>query len=597
MRRGQRRGISRTTAGAILVVVAVIVTYFGFTKAVPFKHHFEIKADFKTSNNLRVNSPVRIAGVNVGKVTKVEPLRKGDEGVRVTMRVDKVGRPIHKDATIRIRPRIFLEGNFFLDVQPGTPSAPKLGDGDAIPMSQTSTPVQLDQILTALQSDTRHDLQLLLQQLGVALSGTGATGFNKSIQYWKDAFEGTAVVNDATLGILQHDLSNYVKTAGVTAGALDRDPEALKSLVTDFNTTAAAFAVEQANLESTVAELPRTLRAAQPALKSLNDSFPPLRRLIVDLRPATRSSLPAINASLPFVRQARRLVAPAELRGLTADLRPLVPNLARLNKNLVPLYEKVRSASSCQNEVVLPWSHSTVADPNFPATGEVYQEGVSGLPGLAAESRSGDANGQWARVVAGNGANVYALGGVDTQLGQRFGISNFPIMGVNPPKADRPPSRYDVPCETQQTPDLRTIASPAPSQMASGQFNAEQSALNQANQFEGVADSLLNEGKPQLAKDWYEKARSIRIKNNLLGKQWDLKGGHLTIVDTNATKLTAGGAPPVAPALLHGSSAVKAKALQSRFVKELGQKGGSVQVVGRLQGISGQVNAKKGGSG
>ena len=155
MRRGQTQGISRVTAGLILVVVVSIVTYFGFTKAIPFKHHFEIKADFKTSNNLRKNSFVRIGGVNVGKVTKIEPLRKGDQGVRVTMRIDDVGKPIHKDATVKIRPRIFLEGNFFLDIQPGTPSAPKLGDGDVISSAQTSTPVQIDQILTALQSNTR----------------------------------------------------------------------------------------------------------------------------------------------------------------------------------------------------------------------------------------------------------------------------------------------------------------------------------------------------------------------------------------------------------------------------------------------------------
>jgi virulence factor Mce-like protein len=569
----------------MLTVGALLVTYFGFTKAIPFRHHFEIKADFKTSNNLRKNSFVRIGGVNVGKVTKIEPLRKGDEGVRVTMRIDDVGKPIHKDATAKIRPRIFLEGNFFVDLQPGTPSAPTLGDGDVISMAQTGTPVQLDQILTALQSNTRHDLQLLLQQLGVALSGAGATGFNRSIQYWKSAFEGTAVVNDATLGILQHDLSNYVKTAGTTAGALDRDPEALKSLITDFNTTAAAFAVEQANLEATVAELPRTLHAAQPALKALNDSFPPLRRLVVDLRPATRSSLPAINASLPFVRQARRLVAPSELRGLTADLRPLVPSLARLNKNLVPLYERVRSASSCQNEVVLPWSHQTVPDPNFPATGEVFQEGVSGLPGLAGESRAGDANGQWARVIAGNGANVYALGGVDTQLGQRFGITNFPILGVNPPRvATRPPTRYDVPCETQQAPDLRTIPGAAPTPMARGQFSPLQAALNQANQFEGVADALLREGKPDLAKTWYAKAHTIRVNHGLLGKQWDLQGGHLAIVDPHATKLTLGGAPPIAPALLRGRSDKAIRGTEQRFAA-------------RLQGISGQINAKKGGSG
>ena len=47
-----------------------------------------------------------------------------------------------------------------------------------------------------------------------------------------------------------HDLSGYVKNAGATAAALDRNREQLKSLITDFNTTAAAFARQDANLSA-----------------------------------------------------------------------------------------------------------------------------------------------------------------------------------------------------------------------------------------------------------------------------------------------------------------------------------------------------------
>jgi phospholipid/cholesterol/gamma-HCH transport system substrate-binding protein len=554
MRRNQPKGLSRVQAGAILMVLAVIGTYFGFTKAIPFKHHWEIKAEFDNATNLRKGSFVRIGGVNVGRVVNIETLRKGDSGAVATLRIDEVGRPIHKDATVKIRPNIFLEGNTFIDLRPGSPSAPTVDDGDTIRMAQTSTSVQIDQIFTALQADTRRNLQVLLQELGTGLSDAGGQGFNRSIDYWEDAFRGSAVVNDATLGIRQHDLSEYIGRAGTVAGALDRDPDALKNLVTDFNTTAAAFAREQANLEQTVAELPRTLRAAQPALRALNESFPPLRRLIVDFRPAVRSSGPALDASLPFVHEARGLVGPSELKGLVGDLRPLVPDLARLNANLPPLYEKVRSASSCQNEVVLPWSSSTLPDPNFPATGKVYQEGVAGFPGLAGESRSGDANGQWARVLASNGTNVYALSGVDTALGRRFGVTNFPIMGVNPPAAERPPSRYDVPCETQQAPDLRTIPGQAPPKLNSGKFSPLQAALNQANQFEGVGDVLKREGKPAQAKRWYARSLSIRRKNGLLGKQWDIRGGKLTVVAVKARGLTAGGAPKWAPYMLRGGN-------------------------------------------
>jgi virulence factor Mce-like protein len=581
MRRNQPRGLSRTTAGLILVIVAVIGTYFGFTKAIPFKQHFEIKAQFDNATNLRKGSFVRIGGVNVGKVVGIERVREGDPGAVAILRIDENGRPIHKDATLQIRPNIFLEGNTFIDLRPGSPSAPALDDGDTVSASQTTTHVQLDQVLTSLQSNSRRNLQVLLQELGTGLSEEGAAGFNRSIQYWLPAFRGTAVVNDATLGIEPHDLSRYVKGAAAVAGGLDRDPEALKSLITDFNITAGAFAREQGNLEATVAELPRTLRAAQPALRALNASFPPLRRLVVDLRPAVRSSGPAIDASLPFVRQARRLVGPTELRGLTNDLRPLVPSFARLNRNLIPLYQQVSLASNCQNEVVLPWSRDTVPDANFPATGKIYQEGVTGLPGLAGESRAGDANGQWARVLASNGTNVYALGGVDSALGQRFGITNFPLEGINPPKAERPPSRYDVPCETQERPDLRTTPSPAPTPVSTGSFNPLQKALSEANQVEGLADALTREGKAAAAKPWYARALQLRTDNNLLGKQWDIKNGQLVIVDGAGEKLTQGGAPLLAPFAVKGGNATALAKLQKR-----------AEV---LRGVAGTINAAKGG--
>ncbi|MDQ6914428.1 MAG: MlaD family protein [Actinomycetota bacterium] len=579
MRRGQRQRISRVQAGLILVVLAVLITYFGFTKAIPFQHHFEIKAQFADATNLRKGSFVRIGGVNVGRVTSIDPLGHDQTGAVATLRIDDVGRPIHKDATLRIRPNIFLEGNTFVDVKPGTPSAATLGDGDTIAARQTSTYVSIGQILTALQADDRHNLQILLQELSKGLSDGGGLGYNRSIQYWKDAFEGSAVVNDASTGILPHDLSNYIKQSGTVAGALDANPEALKSFITDFNTTAAAFAREQGNLEQTVAELPRTLRAAQPALAALNAAFPPLRRLVVDFRPAVRSSGPAIDASLPFVRQARGLVSRRELRGLVADLRPLVPDLARLSNNSVPLYQQVRLASSCQNNVILPWSNQTVPDPNFPSRGPVYQEGVKGLPGLAQESRAGDANGQWARVIASNGVTTYALG-QDAGGALRVGHTNFPILGVNPPKATRPPSRYDVPCETQQPADLRTIPGQPPQQVSSTGWDPKMSKLNEANQLEGIAASLTNEGHAQRADQFYAKAKDVRQANGLVGKQFDIVNGQLSIVEPSAgaaTKLTKSGAPLVAPFQARAKKTGYEAALRGATAPSAGKPAGSGQ--------------------
>ena len=388
---------SNVALGLVALAVITVLVYLGVTKAIPLKGHYEVRAAFQTSNNIRPGSPVRIAGVEVGKVKSIERANAGGEGAIVTMRIEDKGRPVHADATAKIRPRIFLEGNFFVDLTAGSPSAPELEDGATIPVQQTATPVQLDEVVTALQSDTRDDLKTLLDEYGKGLDGAGAKGFNRSIPYWEPAYKNGSIVADAMRGETGHDLSGYVKNAGATAAALDRNGERLKSLVTDFNTTAAAFARQDDNLGAAIGELPRTLRAAYPALGALNEAFPPLRALATELRPGVQNSSETLDAALPFVQQLRGLVSQQELRGLAADLRPTVPDLAQLVDRSIPLYREVRRASSCQNEVIHPWTMDTVPDKQFPAEGKVYEEAPKPLPGLAGESRSADANGSWFR--------------------------------------------------------------------------------------------------------------------------------------------------------------------------------------------------------
>src|SRR5581483_7941833 len=131
MRRRSRRrkGMSLFTAGLVAIVVIVVFTYLGFNKfALPFQHQFTVHALFPSSTGLRQDSLVRIAGVNVGKVSSISRV-DGKQLADVSMTIDDNGLPIHEDATFAIRPRIFLEGNFFVDVNPGSPSSPPVKDG------------------------------------------------------------------------------------------------------------------------------------------------------------------------------------------------------------------------------------------------------------------------------------------------------------------------------------------------------------------------------------------------------------------------------------------------------------------------------------
>jgi len=185
-----------------------------------------------------------------------------------------------------------------------------------------------------------------------------------------------------------------------------------------------------------------------------------VRRFARDFLPATRSSGPALDAGLPLGRQLRGLLSEDELGGLVKALRPTVPSLTRLNRRTPALYEQVRLSASCQNEQILPWTMDKIEDPVFPATGRVFEEGPKPLSGLAGESRSGDANGQWFRVLLTGGVFAYQ------QAGGNILQSSAPLMGVNPPPpAQRTrPFRPDVPCETQEQPDLRSTPVKVPNE-------------------------------------------------------------------------------------------------------------------------------------
>src|SRR5215204_977695 len=261
-------GMSPFRAGILALVLVVLFSYFGFTKSNPFANPYEFKAVFNDANNLKPKSPVRIAGVEVDK-----------------------GLPIKQVAELKIRPRIFLEGNFFVDLEPGSPSADELRADETIPVTQTAAPVQWGDLLTALQSDTRTDLQTFLREYSKGLDRGGAEGFNEAVKYWEPAYRYSSLANDATLGQApNHDLQRVLRGQQKTFAAIVKDERSLQELVTNFNVAAGAFAREARALAASIPALRNTLRVGHPALESLDSALPSLRAFARDALPGVRSS-------------------------------------------------------------------------------------------------------------------------------------------------------------------------------------------------------------------------------------------------------------------------------------------------------------------
>ena len=476
MRGMEHRGLPSWAVGLIAVVIIAIGSFLAYTKELPWSDRYEVSAVFGAAQGVRSSSPVRIAGVNVGEVTGVEHVGEqpdGSQAVKITMELDESARPLHEDATLKLRPRLFLEGNYFVDLQPGTPSAAEVDEGHTFGLDRTSYSVQLDQVLTTLQGDVRTHLQILLDQFGNALTRYGGgEGFQELNRTAPDAYRYTAEVNEAFLGTHPHDLSGFISGLDRVLRGLGRNEEALKDLVTNFRIVTGSFARQDAQLASAIELLPDFLAAGEPAFVALNGSLPALRAFAREALPGVRNSPETLRVATPFLQQLGALMTREELRGLVARLRTTVPELAKLAKANVPFLEQTRALSSCFTEVIIPWSNSEVQPvdplnvyPHDPV-GRGYEETAYGITGIAGESRTGDANGQHLRTLGGGGTNLVRFPALDGVRDAAFGLTPFPILGAMPRISDSLKTRYrpQAPCERQEPPNLEGGVGSPPAQ-------------------------------------------------------------------------------------------------------------------------------------
>jgi len=465
---------SNVTIAIVFILIFTIGPYLAFTGHVPFTSYgYEVNATFANSANVSLNSPVRIAGVDVGKVISSE--REGD-ATKVTFTVESSGRPIHDDAFAAIRPRIFLEGNFFIELDPGSPSAPEMDSGGTIPVSRTSTAVQLDEVLTALQSPVRADLSRLLESYGTALTHepsaaedatqlpevkgkSGAEALNGAFRYGGDAGRYSSQVTNALLGTQQRDLSRLVAGAGRTFGAFAAREADLKEFIDNFNVFTGALATQSANLSTTIHLLAPTLRVARTSLVSLNRSLPPLRGYSIQLTPAVAALPDLISASKPFLAQVRPLLSGKEAGGLARLLRKSTPGLAGANQaskeNTLPQLNRL---VLCATKVLVPTGNQVIQD-RFSTGGPNYREFLYNLVNFAGAAQNFDGNGPYLRAQAGGGPVLVGepnpAGNPDTLSDQiNYAHTITEPLGTQPQLGGKPPLKPDVRCYKNPVPDV-----------------------------------------------------------------------------------------------------------------------------------------------
>jgi ABC-type transporter Mla subunit MlaD len=476
--------------GIVLLVVMVIVVYFGFTKHIPYTHGFRLKGVFSTAVNVSPKSPVRVAGVVVGTVSSVE--RMGNTGV-VTMDITKAGLPIHRDATLKIRARILLEGNWFVDLEPGTPSSPTVSSGYTIPVTQTSDPVQLDQILDALNTDTRANLQTFLAEYGAALTRkptpaqdaeqnpavrglNAAQALDKAYLDGPAALKGGAIVNQALGGVEQHDLSKLVAGIEKLTAKLNVHEQQLGEFVSNFNTFLGSLAAQSQSLSATVAELPGTLQNAGRAFTNFKSAAPSIRKFSLDLIPGVEQTPATVAAALPWIEQVQASFAPTEIGGVARGVREAAPTIAKLIVTQPAVFKQTDLFSKCFSKIVFPSGNTKLQDGASTSGVEAYKEFWYSLAGLAGLAQNFDGNGVMSHFMVSTGSNTLLSAPASvvgaTTGGKKLKLlahTSQPPLGTSPSfPASEPPYKPLVPCYTQALQNLNGPASQGPADGSGG---------------------------------------------------------------------------------------------------------------------------------
>lgn len=348
MAREIRKNLRNFIAIGVLVLIAMATSYYIVQEQrlrIPIleDHPFELHAEFQTAQAVvpGQGQTINIAGIQVGDVEGVD-LKNGVADV--TFGIEPKYVPIYKNATILLRPRTGLQDMFF-ELDPGTKDAGEVPDGGTIPLANTAPDVNLDEILSSLDGDTRAYLRILINS-----AGQGLEGQSKNLG---KLLGGLGPINrdldrlNSLVAQRRQNLANLIHNLSVLTNDVGRHSGDVTTLVRASNSALSAIAEQDPNVQRAVAELPGVLEqtrasfnATTPFARELGPTFnalrpfarklPQLNSSLIDL---SRSATPDLrNRIRPFVRSAQPIVKP--LRGAAREFSSATPRLTALTGKL-----------------------------------------------------------------------------------------------------------------------------------------------------------------------------------------------------------------------------------------------------------------------
>jgi phospholipid/cholesterol/gamma-HCH transport system substrate-binding protein len=298
-----------------VLAVAALVAAVGVVAVVLLRGNgddYIVYTEFQNASQLVRGNEVRVAGAQIGSVEDIQLTDNG--GARVKLKINKTGYTPLRTGTRAIIRLTSLSGvaNRYIDLQIAGARGSEIKDGGTIAATETTSAVDLDQLISTFDRKAREDLQGVIRGFGTQYAGKS-----------EEASRGWAYLNPqlaATSRLfeeLTHDtpaFEKFIVASGDLVTTLAERRDDLTGLVDQLANFTGDLAARRRELSDSISQLP-------PFMRRANTTFVNLRAALDDLRPLVEESKPVAKRLRPFF---------AELRPLARDARPTIQDLSRL---------------------------------------------------------------------------------------------------------------------------------------------------------------------------------------------------------------------------------------------------------------------------
>ena len=298
---------------------------------------------------------IAIAGVKVGEIGAVD---LQDGRAILTMKLRKKYSKIYRDANALLRPKTGLK-DMTVQLDPGNPSAGVAPKSWAVPVSQTLPDINADEVLAALDGDTRDYLQLLLAGAGEGLRGN-ARNLSNTFRRFEPVSRDLRAINEK-LAERRTNIRRAVHNFQLLTGAVAGKDKDLTQLVDASNAVFQSFTNQDAALRASLKLLPGTLSSARTNLARTDRLAKTLGPSLQALRPAARALGPSLRQVRPFVRDATPVIRD-QLRPFTRASLPTVKILRPAARDLASVLPDLDSSLKTVNELLNELAYNPPGD-------------------------------------------------------------------------------------------------------------------------------------------------------------------------------------------------------------------------------------------